>query len=403
MSKKSDQITKLLGQEELLKALPDTGIEGTLLELGLYAVLLREVAPSRAVSAVQALRKSYEDYNEARVAQAQELAEVIAPKGKGVAHLARHLPAARLVKLYLQEVYQKTHSLELEFLVEDPVGGARTLAQMPLVGTAAGCYLLYLAEEGEMPVTSGLVRVLDRLSVMTRTSSVRKVREALAADVPEENRLRLAFVLGAIVDGWCETRKPACWDCPMLDDCPTGKKVYREWKVQQERLEKQRQKEEARRLAQEKRDVARRAREEERERKRLEVEEKKRERQLEKERREAEKIAILKQREAERKKAIEAKKKAEAKQKADAKKKAEAQKKAEAKRKVDAKKKAAAKKNAAAKRKVDAKKKAAAKKKVVKKPTKKKMTAKKALKAGSGKKTTKTTRKPARKKTAGKG
>jgi len=408
VSKKSDQIAKLLGQKDLLEGLPDTGIEGSLLELGMYAVLLREVPPSRAVSIVQAMRKGYDDLNEARVAQAQELAETIAPRGKGIAHLAKHVPAARLVKLYLQEVFQKTHGLDLDFLIEDPVGGARVVSQMPLLGTAAGGYLLYLAEKGEMPVSAGIVRVLDRLGVMTRTSSVRKVRDSLEGLVRAEDRLPLAFILGRIVDRWCETRRPTCWECPMLDQCPAGKKVHREWKVQQERMEKQRKKDEARRLAQEKRDAQRRAREEERERKRLETEERQLQRQLEKERRDAERMEARKQREAERTKEVEARKKeaerkreAERKQ-AEARKKAEAKQRAAAKKKAEARKKAATKKKPVTKRSTATRKKTATTRKATKKSTGNRMTATKSS-ASTDKKGGRAARKTTRKKASGRG
>jgi endonuclease III len=371
VSKKSDLISKILGKEDLLEGLPATGLEGNLLELGLQAVLLRELSPKLAAGAVSALRDAFEDYNEARVAQVQELAEVIAPRGKGMAHLAKFTPAARLTKSYLQEVFQKTHGLELEFLNEDPVAGVRLLLQLPLVGTSVSSYLLFVAEEGEFPVTSGVVRVLDRVGVMTRSSSVRKVRESLKDLVGEDDRLPLAFILGQIVDRWCESRRPSCWECVMLDECPMGKKVHKEWKVLQERLQKQRRKEEVRRLQREKKDAERRKREAERERKRLELEEKKRERQLEREQRAAEKIAEEKRVVEEKRKAAITKEKAAAREKV-------AAKKAAVRKKESERKKAIASKKAAAKKKAADKKKAAAKKKAAKKKiaTKTKATAK---------------------------
>ena len=60
MSKKSDQVSRFLEKIELPHAVPSTEVQGTLLELGLYAVLLRELPESRAASAMQALRKAYE-------------------------------------------------------------------------------------------------------------------------------------------------------------------------------------------------------------------------------------------------------------------------------------------------------------------------------------------------------
>ena len=322
MSKKSDQISKFLKKIELPYTLPSTEVPGTLLEQGLYAVLLRELPDARAVATVQALRKAYDDYNEARVAQVQELAEAVAPKGKGVGRLARYLPAARLIKAYLQEVFQKTHGLDFDFLLEDAAFGTKILSQMSLVGTSVSSYLLFLAERGEIPVAAGLVQTLDRLGLMKRTTSVRKARDAMEIFFPEDSRLEVAFSLGYVVDRWCEPRKPSCWDCPLLDDCPTGKKIHKEWKVQQERLRKQHEKEAARRLSQEKRDAERLVREAERERKRLEAEEKKRQRLEERAARERARKEAEEQKKRLAQEKAEEKKKAGQKQKAQAKKKA---------------------------------------------------------------------------------
>jgi len=366
VSKKSDLIQDLVAKVELPHELPSTDMEGTLLERGLYAILLREIPASRARSAVQELRKDYEDYNEARVSQAQELAGAIAPKGKGLARLAKYLPAARLTKRYLQAVFQETHGLDLEFIVEDPVAGGRQLASIELLGGALTSYLLFVAEGGEMPVLAGTIRVLDRLGVMTRTSSVRKAREGLSGLIDEKDRLRVSYALAMVSDRWCDSRKPACWDCALLDDCPNGKKVFKEWKVQQERLEKQRAKEEVRMAAVAKKDAARALREAEREVKRRAADAKKAKRSREMLKREASKRVELQRKKAAAAKIIEDKKKAVAKE-------------------VAAKKKAASRKKAAAKKKASKK---ATAKKVVKKATTKKVVKKPAAKKASTKKTT---------------
>ncbi|MCB9916497.1 MAG: hypothetical protein H6828_15320 [Planctomycetes bacterium] len=377
MSKKSDLAAKLLEKVELPHPLPEAPEGCTILEAGMYAVLLRDMPPARAKAALEALRKAYPDYNETRVAQAQEIAEVIAPKGKGVARLDKYKPAARLVQAYLKEVFQKSHGLDFEFVNEDPNAGMKTLSQMDFIGTALAGYLLWLMDPTGTPATPGLVRTLDRLGLMTRTSSMRKAREALDKVVPDKERLAYAYGFGVVADRWCG-KKPICWECPLLDACSTGKKIHKDWKVQQERLEKQRAKEDARQAILEKKEAARRKRDEEREAKRLEAEAKKAER-------EAQRLALIAKKVAEREAAA-AKKAAEKKKADEAKKKAAAQKKA-------APKKAAPKKVA---------KKAAAKKPAAKKPAAKKVV-KKAAKKVAKKTTTKkaaTTKKPAKKKTA---
>jgi adenine-specific DNA glycosylase len=366
LSKKSDLIQDLVKKVKLPNPLPDPGVEGTLLERGMYAVLLRELPETRARSAVAALRSKYEDYNETRVSQAQEIALAIAPKGKGLERLGKYLPAARLVKQYLQAIFQEVHGLDLEGLGEDPVGVGRQLASIDMLGAAVTSYLLFVSEGGELPVLAGNVRVLDRINAMSRTSSVRKARELLNPLIKPQDRLSVSYTIGLVADQWCDSRKPVCWECPFLDACPNGKKVFKDWKVQQERLAKQRKKEEARAVALAKKEEARAKRDAEREAKAQLAAEKKRL----KERQRLEK-AKAKQDEIRRKK-LAAEKAAE--QKKAAAKKA-------AKKKAPAKKKAAkvTKKKApkVTKKKAPAKKKAAATKKAAKKPAASKKTAKK--------------------------
>lgn len=398
VSKKSDLLKKLIEKIELPHALPSTDVEGTLLEQGMFVVLMRELPESRAKSCLAALRKHYSDYNETRVSQPQEIAQVIAPKGKGLARLSKYLPAARLLKTYLQTIFQETHGLDLEEMRTDPVGVGRTLAGLEFVGTSLSSYLLYLAEDGEMPVLSGSVRVLDRLTLMTRTSSVRKAREAIAGLVGREDRLGAAFALGLVADRWCDSRKPLCWDCALLADCPNGKKVHKEWLVQQERLAKLKEKEDARAAVLAIKDEARAKREAVRDAKAQEVAAKKAAKTREK----AKKLAVAKSA-VERKKKVAALRKVsereQAKKKAAELKKAKAAKKkaaSKAKKKASAKK--AAPKKAPKKAAKAAPKKAAKKsvKKVTKKPAKK-ATSKKTAKKVTTKATKKATKKVAKK------
>ena len=360
MSKKSEQAAKLLEKVELPGGVPTPMQEGSLLEQGLYVVLLRHLPAARAEAAVQALPKAYPDWNEVRVSQAQEVAVHLAPKSaqKTPDKLRKYVPAARAAKEYLQEVFQKTHGLDLLELRDDAQAAGKLVSQMPYLGGVGGAFLLWLAGDRQLPVTQGLIRVLDRLGLMTRTQSPKKARAAIEPLVPKGDELRFATTLGHVAEQWCVQRSPICWECPLRDDCPTGKKVVKDWKVQQERLEAQRAKEEARRAAQEKRERERHERE--------------RRKAAEADRRRLEKEA----RAAERKKAA-------------------AEKKAAADKKKAAAKKAPAKK-APAKKPTTNKKPATAAKKTAKATTKKGKTAKKP----APKKKTTASRKAPRKKTA---
>jgi endonuclease III len=313
VSKKSDLIKKLVKQVELPHDLPSAEFEGTLLEAGMYTALLKELPESRAKSAISGLRKAFTDYNETRVSQYQEIAEALAPKGKGLHRLDKYLPAARSLKAFLQAVFQETHGLDLEPMKDDPVGIGRSISSVDSLGNALASYLLYQAEEGKMPVLSGSVRVLDRLNVMTRTSSVRKAREALDKLIPAKERLAVSYALGLVVDRWCDSRKPTCWECALIESCTYGQKVKKDWIVQQERLAKQRDKEEERAALVAEKEEARLARESERETRLRAVTLKK----ITKERDKAAKVAAKKaeiekkRKDAERKKAAEKKKAAD--------------------------------------------------------------------------------------------
>lgn len=425
-AKKSD-VPKLLKKVKVGRKPPSPAKGVTLLEQGVLAVIARDHTQAKSEAAMSSLRGAYSDWNEARVSQAQELAMHMRPSSqrKAVADgMKDWLPTARSVKAYLQEVFQKTHGLDIEFFADDLTSAGKLVSQMPELGLFDGSFLLWLAGGREMPVHTGLVRVLDRLGLISRTASMKKARSAIEPLVPKGEELLFAATFGHVSEQWCDSRKPLCHECPLVADCKHGSKVFADWKAQQVRLEAQRKKAEKQRIAAEKREEERRQRELERQKKRAEQMAKKLERERLKKKREEEKkkkaaaaaeakrkeaekrkkeaerqkklAAEKKKREAEKKKAQAARKKAEA-----AKKKAQAAKKKVAAKKK-AKKKATKKKTSSrrpvAKKKVTKKKastrKPAAKKKTAKKVTKKKVTKKKTARKPAARK--KTTRKPSR-------
>lgn len=266
MSKKSDQVVKVLEKIKPRWPLPSPVEELNLLEHGMLAVLLRHIDQRKAVDAIGRLRKGYPDWNEMRVAQIQEVAAQMLGLGRRGARddVAHYLAAARDVREYLQEVYQKTHGLELEFLREDLSASSKLVQQMPHTGLAAGGFLLWLAGDRQLPVHAAMVRVLDRLGLVSRAGLAKKARDVVGPLVPDGDELRFVQIVGEIADRWCDARKPICWDCPLREECPFGKKVAQDHKVQMERQEAQRKRDEAKRLAFEKKELEKRRREQER-------------------------------------------------------------------------------------------------------------------------------------------
>lgn len=422
MSKKTEEARALLEKIELPWPLPQAVEGANLIQQGLVAVLMRNLTAAQAKAGLERLVKSYEDWNELRVAQAQEIATHL--KGPKRATLA----AARDVKTYLQEVFQQSHGIDLEFLREDPQSAARFVAQLPFLSFAVGTWLLWLARGGDVPITPGLVRVLDRVGLVPRSPSIKRARAGIEPLIAPGDEQRFLMHFGHVAEHWCDPRKPICWECPLVSDCKQGRKVYKDWQAQQARLAAQRAREEERLARQAAQEAERQRREEERARKKaekkaaLEAKKRKREEERQRKRREREKAKAAREAARAKEKAAREKARKEAAAKREAERKREAQKKAalkkasqkKAARKKAAKKAPAAKKRATRSRKGSASTRPAGGKKTVKKKAAKKSTrarkpapsgrssAKKAATRGAAAKKKSTARKAAgRKKTVG--
>lgn len=260
MSDKSTRLAELLAKVPA-PSLPLPSGEGrTLLEVGFLAVLQRRLSESAAEKTLAALAAAYPDWNELRVSQAQEFQHLIQTKSAELGVLV-----ARDVREYLQEIYQKIHGFNLDGIKGDLAEAARFASSLPFLGASVGHYLLHLACPGELPVSPAIVRVLDRLGLAKRTTSIKKAQAGIESFVPEGMRADFATRLGLVVEKWCDAKKPLCWQCPLVASCPFGKKVERDWKQSQKRLEIQRV-----------RDEERQRKEAEKERKRAAAEEKRR-------------------------------------------------------------------------------------------------------------------------------
>jgi hypothetical protein len=398
LSKKNDLVTKLLAEYEPSYPIPTSPAKDfTLLEQGMVLILMRHMTQAQAETSVRALRQAYPDYNETRVSQHQEISACFrtSTRKKGFERLAEYKAAASDLKDFLQEVFQQTHGMELEFLREDVADGSKPMYEMKLLGLTSASYLMWLAQGEQVPVNPALAKVLDRLALIPRTSSMKKAAASIEEIVPKGESLQFTLAFHEVAEHWNDEENPSYVRFKAVKESPVGSKAAKEREQAMARAESQRQREEERIRREEERERKRleaeekkRQREEERLRKKAEAEQKKKEaaeakkRAAEQQKREAE--AKKKADEAAKKKAAEEKVKAEAKRKADAKKqaaaekkKAEVAKKAEAaKLKAEAKKKADAAKKAEAAKKAAAKKAAAKKKAVANKPTAKKTSSK---------------------------
>ncbi len=419
MSKKSDLVAALIKEVKLRHPMPSGPTDGlNLLEQGAVIVLMRHMTQKQAEQSVKALKGAYEDWNEVRVCQAQEISENLKHGGrkKGVALLHDRREAAMALKDYLQDVFQETDALDLEELREEPQVAGKAGMSLSVLGHAGASYLMFLASDGQVPVHLPLIKLLDRLGLIPKTTSLKKARGSVDNLVGKGQELDFTLAIHEVLELWDDEEAPIYMTVPCLQATDYGKKSFKDRSTAIAKAEAARKREEERIR-----------KEEERERKRAEAEAKKRARELERKRAAEEKklaaarakaaAADAKRKEAEAKRAEAARKKDAAKKEAAAKKlaaKKAAEKKAAAKKaaakKAASAKKAAAKKAAAKKasaKKATAKKKpAASKKKASKKPaaSKKKASKKKPAtkKKPAAKKKPATKKKPVAKKKASK-
>jgi hypothetical protein len=240
---------------------PPQHVEGrSLLEQGLLCVLVRHLSEAQGTRAIDALRAAFPDWNELRVCQVQEFQHLIPSKDAGT-----RLDASYAIKDYLQEIYQRNHGFDIEHLKSDVFEAGKFIGQLTYLGASAGHWLVWRSSSGAVPTSPGMVRLLDRLGIIHRQASPKKIEPAFSAAVPPELRETFSLRFGRVIELWCDAKRPICWECPLVDSCAHGKRVLREYKASQKRLEQQK-----------KRDEERRAMEAEKERRRLEAEARKR-------------------------------------------------------------------------------------------------------------------------------
>jgi hypothetical protein len=343
VSKKSDLISRLLEVHTPRRPVPKSEVEDfDLVQQGLYMVLLRHMTEQQAEASVRALQKAYEDWNELRVSQTQEIAQHFrtSTRKKGTDKLISFAPIALELKDYLQEIFQQTHSMSLERFLADPSDGWKMLEKMPVTGITGGAYLAFVAKK-EVPVFPSLVKLLDRLGLVAKPGPG---KNAIGALVPDGKTREFTVAIYDVLEFWDDPKEPSYVRYPLLQETSHGKKSLVERDSAIAKAESQRKK-----------DEERRKKDDEKERARLAGEEKKRI-AAEKQREKAAEVARAKSAKEAERKAKEAAKVAEKKAEAVAK---EAERKAEivaaaAARKAEAAAKEAARKAEIQKRKSEA-------------------------------------------------
>lgn len=215
------QIISLLASEYGYPALePDHDPLSTLIK----TVLSQNTSDINRDRAFYSLRSSFARWEDVAAAAVEKIASAI--RVGGLADIK-----SRRIKQILNEIRQKRGSLDLDFLVELPMGEAREwLKQLPGVGSkTACCVLLFSFGLPALPVDTHILRVSKRLGLVEINASAEQAHRVLQELVPLESVY--AFHVLMIEHGrrTCKAQRPQCPRCVLGDICPsyeifTGKK-----------------------------------------------------------------------------------------------------------------------------------------------------------------------------------
>jgi endonuclease-3 len=191
------------------------------LEHFLYAVCREGTTREQADRAFRTLRERFFDWNEIRVSSTRELEEAMANLPEAEAR------ALRLTSL-LQEVFETTFSFDLETLHKKGFKqAAKHLARYQAANDYAVAYVVQQALGGHaIPLDAPSQRVLRRLGLLdTDSDDPETIRASLEHLVPKAKAQLFCELISALAENVCADDDPACLNCPLLADCPTGQEL----------------------------------------------------------------------------------------------------------------------------------------------------------------------------------
>lgn len=170
--------------------------------------------------AFDALKSRFPDWNQVRLASDEEIIEAIR-----VAGLANQ--KGPRIKAILNQIYEETGGLDLDFLADLPVDEARAwLLRFKGVGLkTAAIVLQFSLNRPAFPVDTHIYRVSGRLGLRPESMNLEKTHQLMEELAnPEDyhaghlNLIRLGREI-------CHARKPECPRCPVNDLCPYPNKA----------------------------------------------------------------------------------------------------------------------------------------------------------------------------------
>lgn len=129
----------------------------------------------------------------------------------------------------LQSIGRERPDWRLGFLGRLPIGEALGwLERLPGVGRKVAASTLNASTLARpvLIVDSHVLRVLSRLGLVAANAEARLASETVTAAMPDwsaDDFLRFHIAMKRLGQTVCRFEAPACSDCPLVDDCPTGR------------------------------------------------------------------------------------------------------------------------------------------------------------------------------------
>jgi len=163
------------------------------------------------------LRERFGSWEEVALASPSEVEEAIRPAGLFKVKSERIINCLRTLKGG-DGTLDSLKGMSLEeaegFLTSIPGIGLKT----------ARCVLLFQLGLPAFPVDTHIMRVSKRLGWIPEKASARKAHEILQNSIPHDLVLDLHINMIRLGRTLCRPRNPRCGQCPLLEECSTGKR-----------------------------------------------------------------------------------------------------------------------------------------------------------------------------------
>ncbi len=131
------------------------------------------------------------------------------------------------IQAILRSIEDSLGELDLDFVCEmPPPEASEYLQQFNGVGPkTASCVLLFTCGRHVFPVDTHVDRIAKRLGWVSEEMAPEAIQHLLEPLIAGPSRLALHVNLINLGRAVCRARKPKCHECPLLEQCPSGRAV----------------------------------------------------------------------------------------------------------------------------------------------------------------------------------